>query len=345
MKKFNTRHWCLWVGVAGLLAGCSGGGGGTASSTPASLSADQRASEQFLLAPNASFSLHWQLPFAGAPVNGTDFISQAHATMAASPLTAGPQKLMESAPVSIASTLALRAGSPARFVVGGKILVESGALGNISYQGSGVRVDELAVDGVTVVDSQLRSNYSVVGLSGTVASAPVEFAQFFNSLYFNPTLLKASATWSAGAAYVKYTATQIGDAYTVMDFAGTTTGNAPAPVATGTTIAALMAAGGIAADGTTYTLGNGSESNIGGVNTYVATNPVPNLTTTVFRTFYELNGNVYIGELIRSGTVAGGNPFAVAAPGSPGFTLNFTQQFQIRLNAAALASLQAALTF
>jgi hypothetical protein len=209
-----------------------------------------------------------------------------------------------------------------------------------------VRFDALAADGATVIDSVLRSNYSVVPLSGAVTAAPTDFAQFFNSLYFNPTLLNAAATWSAGAAYEKFTGTQIGDVYSVGDFTSATTGNLPAPVAINTTIAALITAGGIAADGTTYTLANGSESVINGVTTYVATNPVPNETTTGFRTFYELNGNVYVGALIRSGTMEGGNPFPVATPGAPGgFTNMFTQQFQIRLNAAAVASLKAALTF
>jgi hypothetical protein len=267
--------------------------------------------------------------------------------MAASPLTAGPQKITPTAPVSIASTLSPPAVLiPDRFVVNGKIVVAS-TQDNVSYQGTGVRVDLLATDGVTVLDSELRSNYSIVPLSGAVAAAPAEFAQFFNSPYFNPTLLNAAATWNAGAAYEKYSNTQIGDVYSVVDFTGATTGNLPAPVSTNTTIATLMAANGIAADGTTYTLANGSESVVNGVTTYVATNPLPNLTTTVFRTFYELNGNVYSGSLIRSGTVLGGNPFPVAIPGgAPGtFTTSLTQQYQIRLNAAALASFKAALTF
>ncbi|GAB2884336.1 hypothetical protein GCM10027093_19130 [Paraburkholderia jirisanensis] len=303
--------------------------------------------EQFLLAPNATYRLDWHLPLSGTPASGTSFISESHASMAASPLTAGPQKLTETAPVSIARTLAPPAVVvPDRFVVNGQILV-AGSQSNVSYQGTGVRVDALATDGVTVLDSELRSNYSVVALTGAVVAAPAEFAQYFNSPYFNPTLLNATATWNAGAAYEKYSNTQIGDVYSVVDFTGTTTGNLPAPVSTNTTIATLMAASGIAADGTTYTLANGSESVVNGVPTYVATNPLPNLTTTVFRTFYDLNGNVYGGALIRSGTVLGGNPFPVAIPGgAPGtFTTVLTQQYQIRLNAAALASFQAALTF
>ncbi len=107
----------------------------------------------------------------------------------------------------------------------------------------------------------------------------------------------------------------------------------------------MIAAGGIAGDGITYTLANGSVSTINGVTTYVASAPLSDLTTPTYRTYYNLNGNVYAGVLIKAGTIEGGNPFPVAIPGSAGFTVNFTQNFQIRLNAAAVASLRAAVTF
>jgi hypothetical protein len=347
MKSIALQRSLITLGFLAL-AGC-GGGGGTAGSSgnQAALSADQAASEQFLLAPNASYSLHWELPLSGAPLNGVHYLSEAHASMTASPLTAGTQKLTETSPTSIAKSLSLPTGAPDRYLVNGTILVGSSSLGNVSYQGTGVRVDTLALDGTTVVDSTLRTNISVVPLTGAVTAAPTDFAQFFNSLYFNPSLLSASATWSAGAAYEKYTVTEIGDLYTVVDFTGTTTGNAPTPVASGTTIAALMAAGGIVSnsDATTYTLGNGSVSTIDSVVTYVASNPRPASTTPTFRTYYQLNGNVYVGSLIKSGTVGGGNPFPVAVPGTTGITTNFTQNFQIRLNAAAAASLRTAVTF
>jgi hypothetical protein len=349
MKSPGRKPLIVAMGLAALLAGCGGGGGNSSSQgsqpTP---SADQAAAEQFLLAPNASYSLHWVLPISGTPVNGLTYLTEAHASMSASPLTAGPQKLNETSPTSLANTLSVPAiGAPTRYLINGAILVGSSTQSQISYQQTGVRVDTLATDGVTVVASTLRTNYSVVPLNGAVVAAPTEFAQFFNALYYNPVLLNKSATWSAGAAYEKYTGTEIGDLYTVADYTGATTGNAPTPVATGTTIAALMTAGGIVSnsDATTYTLANGSVSTVNGVTTYVASNVRPDLTTPTWRTYYELNGNVYVGSLIKAGTVEGGNPYPVAIPGSTGYTVNFTQNYQIRLNAAAVASLHAAVTF
>lgn len=199
----------------------------------------------------------------------------------------------------------------------------------MNCQGARVKVNSLAGDGVTVADSQLRSNLLAVCLGGAVAAAPGDLAQWFNALYCNPSLPGALAVWGAGAGYLKYTSTELADTCTVEDFTGTTTGNTPTPVATVTTIATLMAAGGIASrDGdATCTLTNGSVMSVGGVTTYVTTYVAsvvrPNLTTPTCRTCYELYGNVSTGSLVKGGTVPGGNVYLVAAPGRlTGYTLN-----------------------
>ena len=336
------------AGLVAALAGCGGGGGSssTASAQP-TLSADQTAFEQFTLAPNATYSVGESLPASGTPATTVNYLFEVHVSMAASPLTAGPQKVTETAPATLASTLTSTYIVPGRYVINGAIVVASTTQSVISYQGTGVRVDVLATDGTTVVDSVLRSGYSIVPLSGTVASAPSDLAQYLGMLYFNPALLNSTATWGAGSAYLKLNNTEINDSYTVSDYTGTTTGNTPTPVATGTTIAALMSTGGIQStvDSTTYTLSNGTVSTINGVTTYVSTNVRPNLTTPAYRTYYELNGNVYEGSLVKAGTLTGGNPYPVAATNTTGYTLNYSQNYQIRLNAAAVSSLRAAVTF
>ncbi|ABE37240.1 hypothetical protein DR64_8423 [Paraburkholderia xenovorans LB400] len=338
--------------LSAVLIGCGGGNGNNSSSSTANqstLSADQKTFEQFALAPNASYSIDWSLPISGTPTNGVNHLYESHASIAASPSTGGKQPLNGSAPTSIANSLSLPTTfAVGRYLIKGAIVVGSGSLNNVSYRGTGIEVDTLAADGVTVVESQLRSNLSVVPLNGAVKAAPANLAQWFNSLYYNPSLLGASSSWTPGAAYLQYTATEVADTYTVADYAGSTTSNAPNPVASGTTISALMAAGGISSsvDGTTYTLTNGSVSFINGVTTYIASAVRPNLTTPTYRTYYELNGNVYAGNLIKAGTVLGGNAYPVAAPGtSTGYTLNYSQQYQIRLNAMAVASLRTAVTF
>lgn len=352
MNNHNLKALSAALAVSVLLAGCGGGGGNssaTSTGNPSTLSADQKTFEAFALAPSASYEVSWALPLSGSPVNGSDYLSESHASVAASPSIAGTQALNGSTPTSLAHSLSIPASLPvARYLINGAIVVGSGSLNYASYQGTGIRIDTLSADGSTVVDSALRSNLTVVSLSGAVSAAPSELAQWFNSLYYNSSLLNSSVTWSAGAAYLKYTATEVADSYTVADYSGMTTDNSPNPVASGTTIAALMAAGGIPSnvDGTTYTSSNGSVSTINGVSTYVSATVRPNLTTPTYRTFYNLNGNVYMGNLVKAGTILGGNAYPVAAPGtSTGYTVNYSQKIQIRLNAAAVSSLSAAVTF
>lgn len=352
MKEIHRAGFVAAFGLSALLAGCGGGGSSSSASAGASqtaLSADQQTFEQFTLAPNAAYKLSWLLPLSGTPVNGTEYLVESHASVTTSPSAGSTQALDGSTPTSLANTLSVPSSfGVVRYLVNGTILVGSGSQTSVSYQGTGIKDNTLATDGVTIVASTLRSGLSVVPLSGTVVSAPSELAQWFNALYYNPALLSTTATWNTGAAYLKFTATELADEYTVVDYNGSTTGNSPDPVASGTTIAALMAAGGIQSndDNTVYTLSNGSVSTINSVTTYVASVVRPNLTTTTYRTYYELNGNVYCGSLVKAGTVIGGNTYPVAAPGTAtGYTVNYSQQYQIRLNAAAEASLHAAVTF
>jgi hypothetical protein len=313
----------------------------------ATLSADQAAFESFLLSPNAAYECYFWLPITGMPQSGTNYFEEKSFSISASPLTNGTQRLNASAfMTSIANMLAVMTPENARYLVNGQIF--AGSFQNISYQGTGVRCDTLAADGIITLYSELRSNYSVVPLTGTVVSAPTDFEHALTLLFYNPSLLNTSSTWETGAAYMKHTATIIGDTYEVLDWSTTTTGNTPSPVATNSTIATLMTAGGIVSslDGTTYTMANGNVSIINGINTYVATNPILNETGTRYRTFYELNGNVYVGVLLKDGSIVGGMPFYVAAPGTPsGYTVDYSSTYQIRLNKAAIDSLKSAVTF
>lgn len=337
----------------GALVACGGGGGSTV--TPAApivaaapqLSADQAIYENLNLLPSASYSVIWSLPDAGIPAtNGANYLYSSNASLALSPLTNGPQAAPNSAAQSLATTLSVPAIAPVRYLIGGKILataVPTKAV--VSYLASAVKVDTLASDGVTTVQSQVRSGFSSTPLTGLVKAAPADFAQYYHALYFNPSLLNSTATWAPDAAYVKYTATNSGDVYQVLDFSAATFGTTPTPVATGTTIAALIASGGIASasDAVTYNLANGSVSVINGITTYVATAARPNIATNAFRTYYELNGNVYTGQFIKDGTVIGGSSYSTTTAGVTTFT--FSPKVQYRLNKAANAGLQSAVTF
>ena len=190
---YGGLTWMAALLSLAMLCGCGGGDGSSSSTPPPTLSADQATYESFAMVPNATYVCYWSLPSSGAPVNDNDYFATNFASLTASPLTNGTQNNTNSALTSIANTLSIpaAASNPTRYLINGHILVSSQprCITNVSYQGTGVKADTLAVDGITTVTSQLRSNYSVVPLTGTVASAPSDLAHWFSNLYYNPSLL------------------------------------------------------------------------------------------------------------------------------------------------------------
>ena len=315
------------------------------------LSADQQAYEDLILAPGGgSHQLHWNLNFSGPQVSGTNYASSDFAVMAASPLTAGPQASTQSQPVNISSTLAMLTGTPTRILKNGAILVVpvNGPINVASYTGSSVKIDALAGDGATVAFTQVRSDYSTVALSGAVVAAPADLAHWHNSFWSNTAILNPAVSFAAGAAYVKYTAVNQGDRFTVFDCVGATTDANVAPCAASTTLDAALTAGLLSnSDGKTYHQADGATSTVGGVPVFVATVARPisaTLSSTVqYRIYFELNGNVYTGALTKDGQVLGGS-YWVSTPGAPSVTDRLTfLPFQIRMNKAARDSIASAM--
>jgi hypothetical protein len=325
--------------------------GGSVTSSAAKLnlqlSPDQQIYENFSVNPNTVYEISWSQPAVGTPLINSNYLDSTHASVTVSPLTNGTQLVTNTAYGSISNTLgAGTANNPARYLINGAIVVEAMPFqANVSYSGTGIRLDELATDGSTVVYSYLRSNYTTVPLSGTTAATPTELKLWLSELAYNPLLVNSAATWQSGSAYMKFSESYINDVYHIVDNSGTTTTANVNPLATNTTLAAVMANGVTSSsDGTTYTLNNGTVSTVQGLPMYIATNPRPNQTTTEYRIYVQLNGNVYTGWKIAGGTVAGGNLYPVAAAGG-GYTWNNSLQYQIRFNAAAISSLQAAYNY
>jgi hypothetical protein len=297
------------------------------------------------LSPSSSFNPSWHLPLIGAPSSTTDFFYAHPTTLVLSPLANGAQAPFSSANISIANTLAIPAASSInRYLIGGQIVTDALTTERFSYQGAAVK-DEVSTSNGVLLYSYLRSAIVSTPLSGLVVNSQPDLAHWFNALFSNSSLLNSTATWGAGSAYLEYTATNVADRYRVFDFSTTTTGTSPSPVATGTTIAALMTAGGIAStsDATNYTLANGSVSVINGVTTYVASVLRPNATSNLFRTYYEVGGNVLTGDLLKAGDLLGGSSYQETVNGVT--SANYSAKYQIRVNQAAINSLKAAVTF
>jgi len=311
-------------GSVGLTCTVTSASGTATVQTPATsvvLSAGQAVFEQFTLAPNAAYLADWvNLPTSGAPVSGTHYLGLNHHSMAASPAVHGPQTLRMSQMATLDPALPLppTVTVPNRYLVNGQIVVGSGPYPGwnetITYPGTGVRSDLLAVDGSTIVSSVLIANLVSVPLSGTVASAPSDLVNFMGNVFSNASLINPNAIWASGAAYYQCAKVYASDVYYVRDFGPPTTGTTPMPFATGTTLATLIA---------NSTLTGGTASTVNGVPIYVSNTLSPGGLSGPFNTtYYQLNGNVYVG-----------------AKFSAGAALRDT----VRLNQAAVLSLQAAL--
>lgn len=314
-------------------------------------SANQLAFESLALAPSAgSYLLRWNLNLAGPQASGTNYAYSESSVLTQSPLTSGPQINAQSAPANLATSLALTSAGPTRILKNGTILVvptlQSG--NRISYVGSDVRVDSLAADNLTVAYSQLRSAYTSASLTGLVSATQAEFAQWFNSFFANPAVFTAGASYQSGAGYLKYTSTSLGDRYTAFDCVGATTDANITPCASATTLNAALTAGIVSnSDVTTYHLADGTLGTVGGVPVWVATAPRPvsaTLSSTVqYRIYFQLNGNVYTGSLIRDGEAVGGS-YYVSNPAGATVAERLTfLPYQIRMNKAARDSLAAAM--
>ena len=308
------------------------------------LSADQQVYESFALGTGTYESM-WNLNYTGAQSTPADYLIYDDAVVATSPLTHGPQTVAQQAPANYTKTLAMPAGSPTRVLKNGVVLVVPGfqQSATVTYVGSGIQVDELAADDKTVGYSYMRSNYKTVALTGLLHSAPTELTNPYNAVFANPGVLDTTTSWATGAAYDQFTETNLGDRYNVFDCTGATTGATPNACNTGTTLAAAMAAGETSnSDVVTYHSADGTFSTVGGVPMWVANTARPeaavNASTVEYRVYFELNGNVYTGALIKDGALVGGSHYRTNPADS---TTNVYLDYQVRLNGAAVQSIAA----
>ena len=328
--------------------------GGSITSSDATLtlaaSADQRTFEQLALLPAAgAHALHWNLNLSGAQSSGVNHLFSDRFELPLSPLTAGPQASQQSQPVNLTARLALPGPRPTRVLKNGAILVVPSTEGvsRIRYAGSDVVVESLAADRATIAYSTTRREYTLVALTGLVSAAPPELAHWHNSIFANPAVLRADASWAAGAAYLRFHAYARGDRHLVLDCGAATTGSEPSPCLTGSTLAQALAAGIVAADdGVTWRQADGADVTLGGVKAWVARVPRTVASTLSgteqYRLYFERGGNVYTGTLIRDATPLFGS-YWVSNPlgGTAAERLTFLP-YTVRLNAAARDSLAAA---
>jgi len=322
--------------------------GGSATSATAQLrlklSDNQRIYEGLVLG-DGQFRLSWNLMLAGPEVAGTNYLASTLSTVDASPLIQGPLTVRGTALRSLVPSLPLPDLGVTRYLNGGAIVLSGGSV--VSYVGSDVRTDTLAKDGVTVVQSALRSQFKEVPLSGAVAAAPAEMAQPYNSIFANPDVLDTAQAFAPRAAYVTYKETTVGDQHFVYDCTTPTTGTSPTPCFTGTTLDAALAAGiRSASDDFDYHTADGRIETVGGVRVWIGNSRRP-LSSTVsgtpyFRTYFELDGAVYTGSVIKGGSTLANNYFVSNRSGTTVADRLTFFDYQVRLNKAAHDSIASA---
>lgn len=318
-----------------------------------SLSPDQQAFETFNVAPGTgSVVMHWLMQYAGGQINGTDYAYSEMASTLLSPLVYGPQINTQGAPQNVSHTLNLTLAAPTRVLKAGAILLVPQTLSSqrISYVGSNVQVDTLANDNTTTVYTETRSNFSHVALTGILATTPDEFAHALNTFFSNTTALDTTMSYATGSAYLRYDTVSKGDRYVAIDCHATTTDANVSPCSTGTTLQAALTTGIVSnSDGTTYHLADGVSATAEGVHVWVASTARPlsstQSATVQYRVYFELNGSIYTGSLIKDGTAIGGSGW-VSNPAGATLQDRLTYlTYQVRLNKAARDSIAAAALF
>ena len=336
------------------LAGC--GGGGSSSGTPApsvaapntpAVSDAQKNYESVALSSNGG--LHYLTGRLGFTTSSSGALSISPGSYFYTDDSSIPQSAVNGAQtVSVAfSTAAKTLALPAlsgntRIVVNGTVYVQ--AFPNqpqVTYSGANVQEVYLATDGKTVVRTFLGTSYSTTALSGLISSSPAElFTGSMLGLITNTingnSLYNQQASWQSGAAYLKVVRQYVGDTLFVGDCSGPATiGPNVSPCSTTVATVEGLFPRVSTADGVTYQIGDGQIVTLAGVRAWVATAPVQNTAIPQYRVFYQSNGAVYSGTLIKNGT-----PLQIPALGSA-----VAQNFYIFLNNAALQSVKSAVNF
>jgi len=271
------------------------------------LSASQAAYESLVLSPGAVYQVTSSLPLNGLPVSGTHHLYDKSTSLPKSPLTNGPQRLSVSAWSTINPRLALPSTVLQQWILFNKTPYKFfDQVRELKYLGDDM-VESIITTGGAVIASQTSVTVTATPLTGALASA----ANIPSTLFSNPSLLKTGAVWQSGSAYLNGIWKSNADSYTV--YANNIDPQVLKPIATGSTIQQQIDANTLSYSGdfpaVKYNLSNGNIKPASAVNTgvttFVATSPYSgDVVSGNYRTFYEINGDVYAGSLYKSGALA-----------------------------------------
>lgn len=346
-RRLVNKQTILATGAALLLSACGGGSSGSSGSTAnsSSLSDAQKSYESFALASNGgmhylSGSLSINASSTGALSVSPNSVFYTDDSSIAQSAAAGTQPLTVTY-TSVSSTLKVPAFTVSRLLVNGAVYSTAfPPQVRISYSGANVQEDYLASDGKTVVRTLLGTSYSVVPLSGLISASPAElFANNAIGLLTNTlngqSLYNLQASWQTGAAYVKVVRHTVGDeAFTYDCAAPATTGTNPTPCSATISTLENFFPYASTTDGKTYQLSDGQIVTLAGMRAWVANAALGGVTTD-YRVYYQNNGGIYAGYVIKDGTTLQLVPLGGGTP----------QDNYYFLNSAALQSIKSAIAF
>jgi hypothetical protein len=200
----------------------------------------------------------------------------------------------------------------------------------------------LATDGKTVVQTLVGTAYTVVSLGGLIAASPSEvFTGSALGLVNDPavgtTFYDTQASWQTGASYMKMVRQLSGNNVIVTDcLPSVATGANPTPCPGSATTLEQSFPFTDYSSGTSYQQSDGQIVMLAGVRAWVSNAPLSQNATTTYKVLYESGGQIHSAYLGKDGTTV------------QEFELGSTtarQDFYIVFNAAALNSIQSALSF
>ena len=278
------------------------------------LTADQAIYEQLALFGGA-FTLTLNAPYGGGKmVSGTNYAyATTSANLSQSPLLGPQNEFVKIDSLSDSLSVPGSATDPVRYLKSGGFVDRAPtAPSRVSYVDQGIRVDYLSIDGTTTLESNAYSAFTQVPLVGLLKDSPVELqAQYPLYKWVNGNNMLPEAQWTAGSAYVKRTATVIGDTYYASDCNtdATVIPNASksgepnkcfdGPLTQSSFPITQWSMLGHASE--RYSWSQGIMATIQGLPMWIANKPFP-LNKQRYRTFFQLNNLVYAGYVVKDGT-------------------------------------------
>jgi hypothetical protein len=325
-KRLVNKQSILATGMALVLSACGGGSSGGSGSTASSsnLSDAQKNYESVALAATGgmhylSANLSVSTSQTGAlTVNPTSVFYTEDTSVAQSPAN-GAQQMTQTF-TSVSSALKVPAIAAERVLVNGVVYsLAAPPQARVSYSGANVQIDYLSLDGKTVTRTLLGTNYTVVPLTGLISASPAEL--FTNSAVGvltntvnGQSLYNQQASWQTGAAYVKVVRHTVGDQVFTYDcMAPATTGTNPTPCSATISTLENFFPYASTTDGKTYQISDGQIVTLAGMRAWVANTALGGVTTD-YRVYYQNNGGIYAGYLIKDGTTLRVAPLGGGTP-------------------------------